>query len=88
MTKSQQVLDIPRVSGQVSLATLSGLDKIEGSATQNSDIKELVEVSLTYEVLRGLSTGKITILDQVLGINVTNGYTSALVISAKGLEEE
>ena len=45
-------------------------------------------VVLNYEVLRGLSTGKITILDQVLGSNVTNGYINALAISAKGLGEE
>ena len=88
MTKSQQALKIPRVSGEVSLATNAGLAQIEGSAAWNSDIKELVELSLTYEVLRGLSTGKITILDQVLGSNVTNGYISALAISAKGLGEE
>jgi len=60
MTKSQQALKIPRVSGEVSLATNAGLAQIEGSAACNSDIKELVELSLTYEVLRGLSTGKIT----------------------------
>ena len=82
MTKSQQALKIPRVSGEVSLATEAGLAQIEGSAAWNSDIKELVELSLTYEVLCGLSTGKITILDQVLGSNVTNGYISALAISA------
>ena len=88
MTKSQQALKNLRFSGQVSLATDAGLAQIEGSATWNSDIKELVEFSLTYEVLRGLTMGKITILDQVLGSNVTNGYISALAISAKGLGEE
>ena len=64
------------------LATDAGLAQIEGSAAWNSDIKELVEFS--FEVLRGLTTGKIQILDQVLGSNVTNGYLSALAISAKG----
>ena len=57
MTKSQQAFKIPRLSGQVSLATNVGLAQIEGSAAWNSDIQELVELSLTYEVLRGLSTG-------------------------------
>jgi hypothetical protein len=79
MTKSQQSFKDPWLSGQVSLATDAGLNQIEGSATWNSDIKELVEFSLTYEVLRGLTTGKIPILDQVLGSNVTNGYMSALL---------
>ena len=72
----------------MSLATDAGLAQIEGSALWNSDIKELVKLSLTYEVLRGLTTGKNTIIDQVLGSNVTNGYISALAISAKGLGEE
>ena len=63
-----------------SLATDARLAQIKGSATWNSDIKELVEFSLTYEVLRGLTTDKITILDQVLGSNITNGY-SALATS-------
>jgi len=88
MTKSQQALKNPRFSGQVSLATDAGLDQIEGSATWNSDIKELVEFSLTYEVLRGLTSGKLPILHLVLGSNVTNGYISALVTSSRGLRED
>ena len=88
MTKSQQALTNQGFSGQVSLATLAGLNKIKGVTSWNTDIKELVEISLTYEVLRGSTTGKIPILHQVLGSNVTNGYLSAFVTGSRGLREE
>ena len=70
------------------LATDARLAQIEGSATWSSDIQELVEFSLIYEVLRGLTTGKIPILHQVLESNVTNGRLSALATSSRGLGEE
>ena len=53
MTKSQQALKTPRVSGEVSLATKAGLAQIEGSAALNSDIQELVKLSLTVIRVNG-----------------------------------
>ena len=38
MTTSERALKIPRVSGEVSLATNAGLAQIEGSALWNSDV--------------------------------------------------
>ena len=79
METSQRALDYPGVSGHLHLATrvglnqitestssnTAGLNQINGSDSSKPCIEELVNLSLTYELLRGLTRGKISFLHQV-----------------------
>ena len=59
METSRRALDHPGISGHLSLSTRVGLNQITESDSSNTDIEELVNLPLTYEVLRGLTIGKI-----------------------------
>ena len=95
-------LDHPGVSGDLSLATrvglnqitestssnTAGLNQINGSDSLNTYIEELVNLSLTYEVLRGLTTGNIPFFHQVQLSNNIDGYVNALATKALEVGEE
>jgi hypothetical protein len=102
MGTSRRALDYPGVSGHLSLATrvglnqitestssnTAGLNQINGSDSSKPSIEELVNLSLTYEVLRGLTRGKIPFLHQVQQSNDNDVYLNALATRALEVGEE
>jgi len=91
MEKSRQGLKNPGGSGDFCLATRVGLNQIRGSDVEPitiTHIEELVNLSLTYEVLPGLNMGKIPILHQVEPSIFPGVYLNTLSTRALELREE
>ena len=102
MDTFRRALDHPSVSGHLSLATRAGLNQITESTSSNTaglnqingndsskpSIEELVNLSLTYEVLPGLTTGKIPILHQVQPSKDIDRYLNALATRVLEVGEE